>query len=308
MINRILIRIKAVQMVYSYLLSQSSRTLADAKKDYEKSLDMAYELYYYLLLLPIELTKLQEKRIEAAKNKYLPTKEDLFPNTRFIDNSFIKTLESCEQLQVFAKENNISWGDNEVYLRLALEKILSSEIYNDYMSKETSSFEEDAEFWRLIFKKVIFPDEELSEALETKSIYWNDDLNTIGTFVLKTIKRFEQGSHKELLPKFKDEEDREFADILFSKSIENKDEYMSLIDKFVQKDLWETDRLAFMDVVILLVSITELEYVPSVPIVVTINEYVEIAKDYSTSKSGQFINGILIPIINYLKSEGKLLK
>jgi len=133
-------------------------------------------------------------------------------------------------------------------------------------------------------------------------------LNTIGTFVLKTIKRFEQGTHKELLPKFKDEEDREFADILFSKSIENKDEYMLLIDKFVQKDLWETDRLAFMDVVILLVSITELEYVPSVPIVVTINEYVEIAKDYSTSKSGQFINGILIPIINYLKSEGKLLK
>jgi N utilization substance protein B len=295
-------------MVYSYLISKSSKTLSDAKKEYEKSLDKAYELYYYLLLLPVELTRLQEKRLDAAKNKYLPTKEDLFPNTKFIDNSFVKTLESCEPLQEFVKDNSLSWSDCEVYLRLVLDKILNSEIYGEYMSKENSTFEEDAEFWRQLLKKIVFLDDDLTDALEEKSVYWNDDLNTVGTFVLKTIRKFGQGDYKNLLPKYKDDEDREFADILYTRSIANMDEYMKWIDMFVQKDSWETDRLAFMDVVILLVSITELLYVPSVPIVVTINEYVEIAKDYSTAKSGQFINGILIPIINYLKSEGKLQK
>lgn len=295
-------------MVYSYLISKSSKTLSDAKKEYEKSLDKAYELYYYLLLLPVELTRLQEKRLDAAKNKYLPTKEDLFPNTKFIDNSFVKTLESCEPLQEFVKDNSLSWSDCEVYLRLVLDKILNSEIYEEYMSKENSTFEEDAEFWRQLLKKIVFLDDDLTDALEGKSVYWNDDLNTVGTFVLKTIRKFGQGDYKNLLPKYKDDEDREFADILYTRSIANMDEYMKWIDMFVQKDSWETDRLAFMDVVILLVSITELLYVPSVPIVVTINEYVEIAKDYSTAKSGQFINGILIPIINYLKSEGKLQK
>ena len=295
-------------MVYSYLISKSSKTLSDAKKEYEKSLDKAYELYYYLLLLPVELTRLQEKRLDAAKNKYLPTKADLFPNTNFIDNSFVKTLESCEPLQEFVKDNSLSWSDCEVYLRLVLDKILNSEIYEEYMSKENSTFEEDAEFWRQLLKKIVFLDDDLTDALEEKSVYWNDDLNTVGTFVLKTIRKFGQGDYKDLLPKYKDDEDREFADILYTRSIANMDEYMKWIDMFVQKDSWETDRLAFMDVVILLVSITELLYVPSVPIVVTINEYVEIAKDYSTAKSGQFINGILIPIINYLKSEGKLQK
>lgn len=295
-------------MVYSYLISKSSKTLSDAKKEYEKSLDKAYELYYYLLLLPVELTRLQEKRLDAAKNKYLPTKEDLFPNTKFIDNSFVKTLESGEPLQEFVKDNSLSWSDCEVYLRLVLDKILNSEIYEEYMSKENSTFEEDAEFWRQLLKKIVFLDDDLTDALEEKSVYWNDDLNTVGTFVLKTIRKFGQGDYKDLLPKYKDDEDREFADILYTRSIANMDEYMKWIDMFVQKDSWETDRLAFMDVVILLVSITELLYVPSVPIVVTINEYVEIAKDYSTAKSGQFINGILIPIINYLKSEGKLQK
>ena len=295
-------------MVYSYLISKSSKTLSDAKKEYEKSLDKAYELYYYLLLLPVELTRLQEKRLDAAKNKYLPTKEDLFPNTKFIDNSFVKTLESCEPLQEFVKDNSLSWSDCEVYLRLVLDKILNSEIYEEYMSKENSTFEEDAEFWRQLLKKIVFLDDDLTDALEEKSVYWNDDLNTVGTFVLKTIRKFGQGDYKDLLPKYKDDEDREFADILYTRSIANMDEYMKWIDMFVQKDSWETDRLAFMDVVILLVSITELLYVPSVPIVVTINEYVEIAKDYSTAKSGQFINGILIPIINYLKDERIIVK
>lgn len=295
-------------MVYSYLLDQPGTKLSDVKKDLLLSLEKAYELYYYLLLLPVELTHLQDIRLDNAKNKYLPTKEDLFPNTKFIDNLFVKKLESCEAFQDFVDENNISWSDESVYLRLTLDKILNSDIYKDYMDKPDSSLAEDSEFWRNIYKKIIFQDEFLSEVLESKSIYWNDDLETIGTFVLKTMKRFEKEDYSEMLPQFKDEEDKEYAETLLMEAIKNKDEYMKLVDMFVSKDSWDVDRLAQMDVVILLVAIAELEKVPSVPAVVTINEFVEIAKAYSTAKSGQFINGILGSIINYLKNNGKLYK
>ena len=157
-------------------------------------------------------------------------------------------------------------------------------------------------------KKVVFIDENLTDALEAKSVYWNDDLDTVGTFVLKTIKRFEEEGYEELLPKYKDDEDRLFAEKLFVNAVNNKDEYMKLIDMFVSKDSWETERLAFMDIVVLLVAIAELEKVPSVPTKVTMNEFIEIAKCYSTNKSGQFVNGILNSIINYLKKEGRLFK
>lgn len=295
-------------MVYSYLLTQNGQKMADAKKELEKSLDKAHELYHYLLMLPVELTHLQELRLDNAKNKYLPTKEDLFPNTKFVDNRLVKKLRECQLLQDYVKENNVSWADSEIYLRLTLDKILRSEIYQDYMATADSNLSADCVFWRELLKKVIFVDDDLSEALESKSVYWNDDLDSIGTFVLKTIKRFEEPDYFGLLPEFKDDEDRKYADILFTNAISEKNEYMKLIDRFVSKESWDTERLAFMDVVILLVAIAEVINVPSVPTKVTMNEYIEIAKYYSTVKSGQFVNGILNSIINHLRKENKLLK
>lgn len=295
-------------MVYSYLLTQDGQKMADAKKELEKSLDKAHELYHYLLMLPVELTHLQELRLDNAKNKYLPTKEDLFPNTKFVDNLLVKKLRECQLLQDYVKENNVSWADSEIYLRLTLDKILHSEIYQDYMATADSNLSADCAFWRELLKKVIFVDDDLSEALESKSVYWNDDLDSIGTFVLKTIKRFEEPGYFGLLPEFKDDEDRKYADVLFTNAISEKNEYMKLIDRFVSKESWDTERLAFMDVVILLVAIAEVINVPSVPTKVTMNEYIEIAKYYSTVKSGQFVNGILNSIINHLRKENKLLK
>ena len=308
MINRILIRIKVVQMVYSYLLKAEGQKLSDAKKELEQSLDKAYELYHLLLLLPGALTRLQEKRLENAKNKYLPTEEELNPNMKFIENQFVQKMDSCATMDKYLEDHPMSWDADEVYLRLALDKVLKSDIYQDYMANTPSTLENDCELWRELMRKVILPDDDLAEVLETRSVYWNDDLGTIGTFVLKTIKRFATEGNEDLLPEYKDEEDHQFADVLFSGAIANKDAYMELIDKFVAKDSWDTDRLAFMDVVVLLVAITELEKVPSVPTKVTMNEYIEIAKSYSTGKSGQFVNGILNSIINYLKEEGKLFK
>lgn len=308
MINRILIRIKVVQMVYSYLLDQEGKRMSEAQKELATSLDKAYELYYYLLMLPVEFVRLQEERLDNARNKYLPTDEDLNPNTKFVDNLFVKKISGCEMFTKFVKDNNVSWADSEVSLRLMLDKIVNSDIYQEYMDKPSTSLAEDCELWRNLLKKVVFVDDNLTDALEAKSVYWNDDLDTVGTFVLKTIKRFEEEGYEELLPKYKDDEDRLFAEKLFVNAVNNKDEYMKLIDKFVSKESWDTERLAFMDIVVLLVAIAELEKVPSVPTKVTMNEFIEIAKCYSTNKSGQFVNGILNSIINYLKKDGKLFK
>jgi len=308
MINRILIRIKVVQMVYSYLLDQEGKRMSEAQKELATSLDKAYELYYYLLMLPVEFVRLQEERLDNARNKYLPTDEDLNPNTKFVDNLFVKKISGCEMFTKFVKDNNVSWADSEVSLRLMLDKIVNSDIYQEYMDKLGTSLAEDCELWRNLLKKVVFVDDNLTDALEAKSVYWNDDLDTVGTFVLKTIKRFEEEGYEELLPKYKDDEDRLFAEKLFVNAVNNKDEYMKLIDKFVSKESWDTERLAFMDIVVLLVAIAELEKVPSVPTKVTMNEFIEIAKCYSTNKSGQFVNGILNAIINYLKKDGKLFK
>ena len=295
-------------MLYAYLLSKSDMRMQDALKELRKSLDKAYELYHYLLLLPVELTRLQELRIDNARNKYLPTPEDLNPNMKFVENRFVAKMRQSEMMQEFLKTTPLSWRKNDIYLRLTLDKILNSDIYKAYMETPQSDLASDCELWKDLMKKVIFPDDELCDVLEEESVYWNDDLETIGTFVLKTIRRFADDGYDKLLPQFKDEEDSRYSERLFRNAAEHESEYMALIDKFVVKDSWDTERLAFMDVVILLTAIAEVENEPSVPTKVTLNEYIEISKYYSTTTSGAFVNGILNSIINYLKKEGLLNK
>ena len=295
-------------MLYAYLLSKSDMRMQDALKELRKSLDKAYELYHYLLLLPVELTRLQELRIDNARNKYLPTPEDLNPNMKFVENRFVAKMRQSEMMQEFLKTTPLSWRKNDIYLRLTRDKILNSDIYKAYMETPQSDLASDCELWKDLMKKVIFPDDELCDVLEEESVYWNDDLETIGTFVLKTIRRFADDGYDKLLPQFKDEEDSRYSERLFRNAAEHESEYMALIDKFVVKDSWDTERLAFMDVVILLTAIAEVENEPSVPTKVTLNEYIEISKYYSTTKSGAFVNGILNSIINYLKKEGLLNK
>ena len=229
MINRVLIRIKVVQMVYSYLLTKDGMKMSEALKTLSQSMDKSYELYHYLLILPIALTNLQEQRLDNARNKYLPDEADLNPNTKFIDNLFIAKLRDNEMLNEYLKALPLSWDSEEIYLRLALDKILNSEIYSDYMADENRSLAADCEFWREVMRKIVLVDENLSDVLEAKSIYWNDDLETIGTFVLKTIKRFAEDDFVELLPQFKDSEDRALGEKLFMGAVQNHDKYMALI-------------------------------------------------------------------------------
>ena len=309
MITRILIRIKVVQMVYSYLLTKEGRTIKDAKKELEKSLDKAYELYISLLVLMIDLTDYHDRKLDMAKHKYLPTEHDMNPNTRFADNRFIAKLRENEDLQAYLKENPISWQDDIIFMKLMHDKIVNSTVYKEYMEAPVCSFVDDCDFWKDIMKKVIFVDDDLLEILESKSVYWNDDLNVMGTFVLKTIKQYIASPDQTTIqPKYKDEEDGEFGERLFDCAVRENEENNSIIDRFVLKEQWDVERIAFMDRVVIGVALSEVKNFDSIPTKVSMNEFIEIGKYYSTPKSGQFINGILNSAINYLKDSGRITK
>ena len=305
MVNRILIRIKVVQIVYSFL--KGNKDMSTAEKELFFSLEKAYDLYHYLLVLMIELTDLQKKRIETAKAKYMPTYEDLNPNTRFIDNRFIQSLRNNPQLIDYTAQQKLSWVNESDFLKVLLDEILASDAYRAYMESADVSYKADREFWRHVFKNIIAPNPLMSEILEDQSLYWNDDLDVIGTFALKTIKKFDENpENNQLLPMFKDEEDGEFARKLFRKSLLEAEHYRKLIEENSKN--WDIDRLAFMDIVIMIVALAEITTFPSIPVKVSLNEYIEIAKTYSTQRSGKFINGLLDGVVTRLKKEGVITK
>lgn len=307
MINRVLIRIRIIQILYSVYINGSG-DLKRAENELILSFQKSYDLYYYLLLLLIELTELYSKRVESRKAKLLPTEEDINPNTRLIENLFIKQLKSNEQLNKYLAERPLSWEDNENYVKSLLDKILQSETYQEYANSPKNDYDTDREFWRKIFKTYIYCDEQLDDVLEDESLFWNDDVEIIQSFVMKTIKKFEPSNEEkqELLPMFKDEEDRLFAIKLLREAMLNVKTARDMIDKYAQN--WESERIAFMDKVIMQTAITEIITFPGIPISVTLNEYINIAKTYSTNKSSSFINGILDAIVAELKNENKLLK
>ena len=307
MINRVLIRLKIVQIVYAYY-QNGGKNLDTAEKELFFSLSKAYDLYNYLLLLMVEVTKQANKRLNAAKNKLVSTKEELFPNTKFVENRFIAQLEVNKQLLEFSNNQKKTWENEADFVKTLCDKILESDIYKEYMASSDNSYEYDRELWRKLYKTFVFNNEALDNVLEDQSLYWNDDKEIVDTFVLKTIKRFEEknGANQELLPEFKDEEDQEFARRLFRRAILNCDYYRHLISENTRN--WDLDRVAFMDVVIMQCALAEILSFPNIPVSVSLNEYVDIAKVYSTAKSGSFVNGTLDGIVNQLKKEGKLTK
>lgn len=305
----------AMEMVCRTLNSynDSHSHLAEARNDLERSLLQAHDLYMSLLQLTIDLTDLQDERLEAAKHKYLPTQQDLTPDTKFVDNRFVKALLENETLTEYREAHDISMlEDNEIAVGSLLDEILASDIYKEYMAKPVTDYKDDCELWKVLMKNVILPSDTLAEALEAKSVFWNDDLEIMGTFVLKTLKQYassaKEGADVVLQPKYKDREDSEFGAKLFLNAVDNREKYRGYIDRFVNSNQWDSDRLAFMDIVIMITAIAELLTFDAIPVPVTINEYIEIANSYCTSRSGHFVNGVMSSIINYLKSEGILLK
>lgn len=307
MINRNLIRIRVVQIVYSWYQNKNN-DLRKAEKELMFGMQKSYDLYYYMLTLMLELTKIYEARVESRKNKFLPTDDDLNPNTNLIDNKFINQLSDNRQLQLYINERPLSWVDHESFVKTLLDKILESEAYKSYSLINSPSYEQDREFWRKSFKDFIYLNEELDDILEDESIYWNDDVEIVQSFVLKTIKRFSEvnESNQPLLPMFKDEEDKRYALKLLDETIINEKKFRELIEKHTEK--WDFERIAMMDLIIMQIALAEISTFDSIPTNVSMNEYIEIGKSYSTPKSSIFINGILDAIVHELKKENLIFK
>lgn len=314
-----------MNMISSFDDTQAS--YLKARKDLNDSLKMAYDLYHALLILPLRLTEAYKERIEANKNKNLPTEADLNPDLRLLNNLYVKAIEQCEPLMEYVSENPDAdpseWRDSDLLYSRLLKEIVASDLYKTYLESPEGDFATDASFWREIMRAVVFPSEELDETMESKSVYWNDDLDIMSTFVLKTMRRTyaapeandEDGDNGRqtpgeivLLPKFMNHQDEVFGSQLFDFVVNNREEYHAYIDRFIDTKSWDSERLAFMDIVLMMTAIAEVVNYPSIPVPVTLNEYIEIANSYSTPRSGQFINGILYSVIKALNEEGVINK
>lgn len=307
MINRTLIRLKIVQLMYSYY-QNGGKNVDTAEKELLFSLSKAYDLYNYLLMLITAVTKYALEQVERQERNNKIAHCDQVVNRRFAENKFALQLEQNKYLNEFKDTNKKTWENDKDYIKDLYNRIVATDFYGSYMYEEECDYKADREIWRKIYKNIIMKDERLDEVLEDQSLYWNDDKEIVDTFVLKTIKRFEEenGNNQELMPEYKDIEDREFAVRLFRRSILNDEYYRNLISQNIKN--WEFNRLAFMDVIIMQIAIAEILSFPAIPTSVTINEYVEIAKYYSTVKSGSYVNGILDTIVKKLKADNKLMK
>ena len=306
MINRELIRIKIVQLTYAYY-QNGNKNMDSAEKELLFSLSKAYHLYNYMLTLIVAVSKEARRHVEVktakAKREGTP-----LPSDKFAYNKFAMQLEENRMLLEFSEAQKQTWDDDVEFIRKLYSQIEQSEIYKDYMESTDDSYEADREVWRQLYKALVMDNDDLSVLLEEKSLYWNDDKEVVDTFVLKTIKRFDPKNKKnqELLPEYKDEEDKDFARRLFRATIMNADQYQRYMSDASRN--WDFSRLAYMDVVIMQIAIAELLTFPAIPVSVTINEYVDLAKIYSTPKSGGYINGMLDSIARHLITTGKLLK
>ena len=307
MINRELIRLKLVQITYSFY-QNGSKNPAVAEKELLLSLSRAYDLYNSMLLLMVELNRMALRRLEMRQSRARRLGESDFVSAKFVENRFMLQLESNKQLREYRENQRFDWSDQEEYVRSLYNKIEESEYYKEYMSSGKNSYEEDREVWRLIYRHLICNNEELDSVLEEMDLYWNDDKVIVDTFVLKTINRFTEDStdKQPLMPEYKDTADQEFAIRLLQKAIANKEYYYDLIASTTRN--WDIKRVALMDRIILQLALAEIISFPGIPVSVSINEYVEIAKMYSTSKSGKYINATLDNISKRLMEENKLIK
>jgi N utilization substance protein B len=302
MVSRRILRIKIIQLLYAYYKS-SAGSINKAEKELFFSIQKTYDLYHYLLLLIIDVADFALTRIEIAREKKMPTWEDLHPNTKFVDNKIIAQLRINRQLNEYLKNKKLSWINYPELVRNLFNNIRESEYYKEYMTSSDRSYEEDKKLLTDIFVKDVAVFEHLYQNLEEQSIYWNDEVEFVISIIIKTIRKFREsdGDSAKILPLFKNEEDIEFVKRLFRKAILKSEEYRKLIEEFAKN--WEIERIAFIDILIMQTAIAEAIEFPSIPTKVTFNEYLEIAKYYSTSKSSVFINGLLDKIITHLKEK-----
>jgi N utilization substance protein B len=310
MVNRNLLRIKVIQMLYAHYIGGQSDLYA-SKTELNLSIKKSYDLYHYFLRLVVDVTRLAELRIDNARNKIRPTATDLNPSVRFLENRLAAQLRENKMLNKYVEANAISWADNADIVRMVLDKIYASGFYVDYMNKESVDYEADKSLWIKIFRKIILSEdvvEQISDVVEEQCIYLVHDVEIVASFAMKTLKMFDEKSDEthELLPMFQNDVDREFVSILFDTVICNDKKYTDIINDYTQN--WDVERIAAIDMIILKTALSELFSFPTIPVTVTFNEYIDLAKMYSTPRSGIFVNGVLDKIVSDLKKENKLQK
>ena len=307
MLNRRHIRIKVMQGIYA-MHKHESENLDKEEKFLFQSIENMYDLYLLMLSALLEIRLKEEEYLDLASKKHLATKEERNPNRKFVENKLLTLLANSESLENAIEERAITnWKRNDDVILLLLEAIKTSELYQDYMNATTSSFTDDKNFIADLFSEVIAPNDKLYDYLEDYKLTWLDDLPTINTLVLKQIKQLKSENDTFLVTKlYKDLDDKDYVKNLFRKTVLNE---VELSKEYIDKTPnWDTERIAEIDTIILKMAICELLKFPSIPVKVTINEYLEIAKEYSTPKSSIFINGILDNIVKDYQKNNRLTK
>lgn len=305
MLNRRFLRIKVLQGLYGFF-SRHDTDVRRGEKEMLKSIDRLYDLYFYMLDLLLVLQAFAERKIEDGLQKRLPTEADLNPNRRFVDNRIFKVLRENNDFYYNIEDRTLGWKDHGELIRGIYREMIESPTYAQYMSRERDDFDSDREFMVWLYSEVIAPMESIHDILEDHSIYWPDDMALVNSTVLKTLRTAESAETLAPEPLFKDPEDRDFAIELFRKTIFHTEEFTERIAKRAVN--WESERIAQMDLTLMQMAICEFMFFPTIPLKVSMNEYIELSKEYSTERSKTFINGILDKLLGELQSEGKVKK
>lgn len=334
MLTRRHIRIKVLQALYGFS-QDTDPNLVQTLKELEKSLDRIFELYLYELRVFIEMHRMAEERIEKNRNKFRPTEEDLNPNLKWVENRVLKTLTENEKLQRLFEDHKVHWGDHRELLYKVFNDFRQSDVYKRYMESGNSSLKEDKQVLKIFYAEFITENEALHQHYEDASMHWADDLDAAQMFVVKTIKSFQEAdgvlysrlsltdnnevSSADELPGgydivkekitvdlFKDEDDATFGKMLLRYTVNETEENEKLISAKTRN--WDTDRIASIDILLMKMALSELVHFDQIPVKVTLNEYIDLSKEYSTPKSGQFINGILDKLVLQLREEKRIVK
>ena len=313
MLNRRILRIKAFKVLYSNAIAENM-SLAQAQSQLDVACEATRDLYIYMLGIVSPLAKIARERIESAKTKFNPTEEELNPNVKFAENALAKLLDADVDFQKILSKKKLSWDQYDIFLKKVMNSIASKEYFAEYMASETSSLKEDCRLFTRIFEEEFVDSEDLERILEDKSIYWNDDLAYALTWCCKTLKSFEKGESWKLLPLYQSElisgpeveSDKAFVRKLLQSAFAGYDRYFSMISESVTG--WEKERLFSTDVALIVMGLAEASSFPTIPVKVTINEYVEISKFYGTQKSRSFVNGLLDRLIQSMVNDGKIVK
>ena len=306
MLTRRHLRIKVLQSLYAFYQSEENNVMKSDRQLFD-SINNVYDLYLIFLILPLEIKHQAELKLEEGKNKLRPTKEDLNPNTKFINHPLFSKLSDSEVFKGIVNKKKLSWLNQIDLIKALFNDVRNSEIYKSYMASEDSSFEFGKKFFIELFTKILVNNDKTLSFLEEENVYWQDDVDLAAGAVVKTIQALKVDSNLTLLPLWKNQDDDEsFAKKLFNQALMKRsqtDEWIKL-----KADNWELERIASMDLIIMNMAIAEVVEFPEIPVKVSLNEYIDLAKEYSTPKSGTFVNGILDKVFLMLKNNGTIKK